>query len=175
MLARTEHWSMPLRVAARTLAILALCPGGTDIVAGLSSRSAQPTRAAIEKTNPDCGLAAKLEPLDRLPRSVILVPLAMGPTLLLGTHQATVTGPYHRDPAALEDVLRFFTGGEADRIARQRHADYVAFCPDDGEMAAIARFAPTGLAASLLHDRAPDWLQPVTLPGTAGLKLYRVQ
>jgi len=113
-----------------------------------------------------------LKPLDALPSTTILAPLDLGPTLLVGTHHAAVTGPYHRDPAALEDVLRFFTANDAHAIALRHHAGYVAFCPNDGEMAAMAKFGPNGLAAALLQDRAPDWLTP--LAGPSGLKVYRI-
>jgi len=174
LLDRTEAWPMPVRVLTRALAILALCPAGAGVAAMLATKPAPQSAASAAKTDPKCGLADGLRPLDALPQTTILAPLDMGPTLLIGTHQAAVTGPYHRDPAALEEVLRFFTARDAYAIALRRHAGYVAFCPGDGEMAAMAKFAPDGLAAALLHDRVPGWLQPVPLPGAAGLKLYHV-
>ena len=175
LIARTESWSMPARVLARTIAILALCPAGVAVAAMLASKPAPATPTRTPGSDPGCGLADSLKPLDALPRTTILAPLDLGPTLLIGTHQAAITGPYHRDPAALEDVLGFFTANNAHSIALRSHAGYVAFCPQDGEMAAMARFAPKGLAAALLRDRAPAWLAPVPVTGAAGLKLYRVR
>ena len=171
---RTEAWPMPVRVLARTIAILALCPAGAGVAAMLATRPALTASVASAKADRNCGLTDSLRPLDALPQTVILAPLDMGPTLLIGTHQAAVTGPYHRNPAALEDVLRFFTARDTQAIALRRQAGYVAFCPGDGEMAAMAKFAPDGVAAALLHDRVPSWLQPVPLPRAAGLKLYRI-
>jgi len=175
LLDRTDPWPMPIRVLTRALAILALCPAGAGVAAMLVTKPAQQSTAPAPKTDPECELADSLKALDTLPPSTILAPLDMGPTLLVGTHHAAVTGPYHRDPAALEDVLRFFTARDAHAIALRRRAGYVAFCPGDGEMAAMAKVAPGGLAAALLHDRAPSWLQPVPLSGAAGVKLYRVR
>lgn len=172
LIARTEPWPMVPRVLARTIAILALCPAGTGVAAMLVSKPAPSMPAPVVKSAADCGLADSLKPLDALPRTTILTPLDMGPPLLVGTHQAAVTGPYHRDPAALEDVLAFFTAPNPHTIALRRRAGYVAFCANDGEMAAMARFAPDGLAAMLLRGRAPNWLTP--LPAAAGLILYRI-
>ena len=174
LIARTEPWPMPARILTRTATILALCPAGAGVATMLASQPAPAAPAAATKTDPRCGLADSLKPLDTLPRTTILAPLDLGPTLLIGTHQAAVTGPYHRDPAALEDVLRFFTAIDAHAIALRRHAGYVAFCPTDGEMTAMAKVAPKGLAAALLRGSAPSWLSPLKLPGTAGLAVYRV-
>ena len=174
LIARTEPWPMPARIVTRTLAILALCPAGAGVAAMLATRPAPAAQPSTVQSDPHCGLADSLKPLDALPATTILAPLDLGPPLLVGTHQAALTGPYHRDPHALEDVLGFFTAPNPQSIALRRRAGYVAFCTNDGEMAAMARFAPNGLAASLLHGRAPAWLQPVPLSGTAGIKLYRI-
>lgn len=175
--AATEHWPMPARAIGRAAAILLLCPDGAGLAALLASpRAAAPSVPSTPASDPRCGLTAMLAPLDRMPPATIMAPLDLGPSLLAATHHRAATGPYHRDPAALEDVLRFFTSGEAGAraIARSRGTAYVAFCKTDGEMAGMAKFAPKGMAALLLHDRAPVWLRPVPLSGTAGLGLYRV-
>ena len=174
VIARTQNWPMMARVIGRAGAILLLCPDGAGIAAMLVSPHAPVARAPAVKSDPRCGLVDTLKPLDRLPSTTIIAPLDLGPSLLLGTQQAALTGPYHRNPSALEDVLRFFTAGNAHAIALRRRAGYVAFCTSDGEMAAMAKFAPNGLAAALLHDRPPAWLTPLSLPGTAGLRLYRI-
>ena len=171
VLERTSAWPMPARVLGRTIALLLLTPDSAGLAALLVTPDTGAPRAAGD---PRCGTIEMLAPLDKLPRATVLAPLGMGPNLIAATHHAAITGPYHRDPAALEDVLAFFTTNRAQEIAARRHADYVAFCPNDGEIAAMAKFAPNGLGAMLLHGRAPDWLQPVELAGSAGLRLYRV-
>jgi len=175
LLDRTEPWPTPVRVLTRAVAILALCPAGAGVAAMLVSKSEPPTARPVATTDPHCGLPDGLQPLDMLPRAIILAPLDMGPAVLIGTHHAAVTGPYHRDPQALEDVLGFFTATGPQAIALRRHAAYIAFCSNDGEMAAMAKFAPTGLAAALLHDHPPSWIQPMPLPKTTDLKVYRLR
>jgi hypothetical protein len=171
--ARTTKWPMLPRVIGRAFALLLLSPAGAGLAALLATPS--PTIArTTPAADPRCGQIDTLAPLDRFAPTTILTPLDLGPALIAGTHHAAVTGPYHRDPAALEDVLRFFTAADARQIAVRRHADYVAFCAADGEMAAMAKFAPTGLAAALLQNRAPGWLKPMPQFETAGLVLYRI-
>ena len=172
VLDQTAPWPMAARIIARALALLLLSPDGAGLAALLAAPHAATTPRPARDTR--CGLIDTLVPLDRAPAATIMAPLDMGPTLLAGTHHTAVTGPYHRDPAALEDVLRFFTAADARTIAARRHAAYVAFCAADGEMAAMAKFAPNGLAAALLQNRAPGWLKPIPLSGAAGLTLYRI-
>jgi hypothetical protein len=38
----------------------------------------------------------------------------------------------------------------------------------------LSETAPDGLLAALLHDKAPDWLEPVAA-GQGALRLYRVR
>lgn len=171
-LARTGSWPLPARILGRSLILLLLSPDGAA-VAALLATSHQPS-AASPPGDAGCGTIDRLAVLDQLPRATILTPLDMGPALIAATHHDTVTGPYHRDPQTLEDVLGFFTTGDARTIATRRDAGYVAFCVRDAEMQAMARFAPRGLAAALLHGRIPLWLQPVS-SGTAGLSLYRIR
>jgi hypothetical protein len=114
--------------------------------------------------------------LDRLPATTILAPLELGPAILAGSHHGAVSGPYHRNPQALEDVLRFFTAvpDEARAIAARRHAALILFCPAGGEMTSMAKVAPNGLAARLEQGSPPQWLTPIKLPAAAGLTVYRI-
>jgi hypothetical protein len=114
--------------------------------------------------------------LDRLPATTVLAPLELGPAILAGSRDSAVSGPYHRDPDALEDVLRFFTAAPdtARAIAARRHAGLVLFCPTGGEITSMAKVAPKGLAARLEQGSPPSWLKPVKLSGGAGLAIYRI-
>jgi hypothetical protein len=167
---KTDRWAVIARLPVRVLAILLLSPLGAALAPALLTRS---NDAPSPPITPGCGKIDTLAPLDRFAPAVIVAPLELGPALLAGTHHRAITGPYHRDAAALEDVLRFFTATDARAIAMRRSAAYVAFCPE-GEMATMARFAPAGLAAQLLRRAPPSWLTPVVVPGTAGLQLYRI-
>ena len=126
VIARTESWRMPARVLARTAALLLLTPDSAGLAALLASGS---QGAAAATGDPRCGTIDALARLGGLPHATILAPLDMGPALIVATGHDAVTGPYHRDPAALEDVLRFFTAGDAHAVAVHRQARYVAFAP----------------------------------------------
>jgi hypothetical protein len=170
---KTELWPIAGRIVARAAAMIMLSPLiGSVAPALIAHDRGEPART--EHRTPGCGLIDAVAPLDRFTATTILAPLELGPVLVAGTHHRVVTGPYHRDAAALEDVLRFFTQADARAIAARRHAGLLAFCPGPGEMKAMAKFAPNGLAARLLDGAAPDWLQPLPAPGTSGLKLYRI-
>ena len=114
--------------------------------------------------------------LDRLPATTVIAPLELGPPILAGSHHFAVTGPYQRDPEALEDVLRFFTSDPttARAIAARRHAGLLLFCPAGGEMTSMAKVAPHGLGARLEQGSPPPWLHPISLPGASGLLVYRI-
>jgi len=171
---RSEAWPLTPRALARAGSLMLLSPFGAQS----TSLLAMQTQPAPQTTSQEqrCGQIDTLAALDRVPPVTILAPLELGPNVLAGTHHSAVTGPYHRDPDALEDVLRFFTADEptAHAVALRRHARLLIFCPAGGEMATMAKFAPAGLAARLLRGKAPQWLTPVALPGTPGLSLYRI-
>jgi len=170
---KTEALPMLPRVLARTAGILLLCPAGAES-ASLFVTASQEATSPKPAADPKCGLIDTLHPLDQLAPATIIVPLELGPNLLAGTHHRAITGPYHRDPAALEDVLRFFTAPDARDVAVRRNATYLAFCPARGEMGSMAKFAPHGLAARLLRGERPAWLKPVRVPQGHGLELYRI-
>ena len=174
LIRRTEHWPVAVRILPRAAAILLLSPFGAQstrllIPAPHNARPAPPRDA-------HCGEIDGMASLDRLPATTVLAPLELGPVILAGSHDSAVTGPYHRDPDALEDVLRFFTAAPdaARAIAARRHAELVLFCPTGGEMTSMAKVAPKGLAARLEQGLPPPWLKPIRLPGGAGLEVYRV-
>ncbi|HWI86533.1 MAG TPA: hypothetical protein VNT42_09465 [Sphingomonas sp.] len=169
---RSEGWSMPARILSRALALILLSPIGTEFLPPMIKADNSPPPGI--RIDPRCGLIDTLRPLDRFARTTVIGPLELGPNLVAATHHDAVTGPYHRDPSALEDVLRFFIASDPRNIAVRRHATLLAFCPGRNEMSAMAKFAPGGLAAQILNGRPPNWLHPVFLPGTAGLRVYRL-
>jgi hypothetical protein len=170
--ARTESWPLPPRIVMRAVALLSLSPIAAEMAPALLS--ANDAAGAGKTTDSRCGLIDELKPLDRFKRTTVLAPLELGPNLLAATHHDTVTGPYHRNPSALEDVLRFFTSPDAHAIATRRNATLLVFCGGRSDMTTMAKFAPHGLAGQLMQGRSPTWLQPVSVPGTAGLRIYRI-
>jgi len=178
---KSETWYSPLRILARAGSILLLNPfaaQSTALLAAPLSPSLQAGPAQqVDAEHPHCGQIDSLAALDRLPPTTIMAALELGPNILAGTHHFAVTGPYHRNPDALEDVLRFFTADErtAHSVAMRRNAHLLAFCPADRAMAGMRKLAPDGVAAALLQGRPPAWLQPAPLPSVGGLKVYRIK
>jgi hypothetical protein len=172
LVARTEGFTLPLRVLVRAIGILALSPVGSETTSLLVTQRLPAHPAPV--ANPKCGLIDQLRPLDRFAPTTIIAPLELGPIILAGTHHAAVTGPYHRAPAALEDVLGFFSTGNPRLIAARRHVGLLVLCPNEGELSAYVKIAPHGLAALLQAGRIPDWLHPVAIAGTSGLRIYRI-
>lgn len=124
----------------------------------------------------DCRLDQAAQVLAGLPKSELLVPLDIGPALLLDTPHGVVATGHHRAGPAMREVIDAFTGSldEAHRIVSHRGIAYVALCPDLNEPATYYRAAPQGLAARLRDNRAPNWLEPVAMPAGVGFKIWRV-
>lgn len=175
-MARTRRLAPALRLPLRAGALLLLSPDGAGLIAMLfapSAAAAAPARAA----QAPCGTIDDFAALDALPPTTVLVPIDPGPNLLAGSHHATVGGPYHRDPQALEDMLRIFTAedGTARAIVARRHVRFVAICRGDASLQVMARYAPGGLAARFERSRPVGWLQLVALPGLGRMQLFRVR
>jgi hypothetical protein len=124
----------------------------------------------------DCRLDQAAQVLARLPKSELLVPLDIGPALLLDTPHGVVATGHHRGGPAMREVIDAFTGSPqtARTIVERRGIAYVALCPDLNESATYYRAAPNGLAARLRDGKAPDWLEPVAMPAGVGFKIWRV-
>jgi hypothetical protein len=174
--ARTEH-----RTAHKALALagvaLALLPAMPLTLYGLvapASAGAAPG-GTIDRVS-DCRLDQAAQALARLPKSELLVPLDIGPAILLDTPHGVVATGHHRAGPAMREVIDAFTGplDQAHRIVARRGIAYVALCPDLNEPATYSSAAPAGLAAKLRDGHAPDWLTPVPMPTGVGFKVWRV-
>jgi hypothetical protein len=123
-----------------------------------------------------CTKEANLSTLNRLPKGMIAAPSNMGAPILRFTGHSVLSAPYHRNPEGMLVVLHAGLAApeKAEAILGNAGADYVAFCPDDGEMKELAARAPDGLAAALLKDRPPAFLKDVTPADAPDLKVYRL-
>lgn len=174
--ARTEH-----RAGHRALAFagvaLALLPAMPLTLYGLvapASAGAAPG-ATIGRVS-DCRLDEAAQVLANLPKGELLVPLDIGPAILLDTPHGVVATGHHRAGPAMREVIDAFIGplDQAHGIVSRRGIAYVALCPDLNEPATYYRAAPTGLAARLRDGHAPGWLTPVPMPAGVGFKVWRV-
>ncbi|MEQ8410260.1 MAG: hypothetical protein RIC51_06150 [Erythrobacter sp.] len=124
-----------------------------------------------------CDIAAARPALAALPKGEIYAPLDIAPALLLESRHSVVATPHHRGDAAIRAVIETALAEEtqARRLLAARGSDYVALCPGLVEPRHYAHIAKDGFMAQLLAGNAPDWLEPVKLPGGTSLLLWRVR
>lgn len=160
------------------LALIAVVMPAAPVIAvnRLAPRSASSSTENLRESA--CALQDNAHLLDRLAPSVLFSPPGIAPTILHHSHHSVVAITHRRAQGAMRDVTNAFTGtSEAARpiVARYR-ADYVVMCSDLYES---ARFVAIGgeasLAAHLLRDDPPSWLEPVDLGGPPQLKVWRVR
>lgn len=115
-----------------------------------------------------CRQADHVTPLAQLGPGIVFAPIDSGSHLLVHTSLSVIGAPYHRNNAGNRVVIDGFSaeGAEAERIVRGTGASYVAICPGQVQAAALTARSPEGLAAKLLADDPPTWLEPVHLPAT---------
>ena len=124
----------------------------------------------------DCRAGRNWQALDRYPTGVIMAAMDMAPYALAGTHHGIVAAGYHRSNAGNAAMYAFFLSppDRARAIGSRWSTDYVLLCPTDFSELDVRARDPDSLAARLLADRPPDWLERLPLTDT-GLRLYRVR
>ena len=92
-----------------------------------------------------------------LPPAVFLTPINLGAPLLVATHHATLSAPYHRRPEPFIYGIQTFRLPEAEmREAVQRSgAEYIILCQTSS--------AANSYAAEILAGAEPDWLRRVDI------------
>lgn len=180
--ARSLSGAMPRIVASVGVGLL--LPVIATAALGAIWNSARKDETALETTATDssaalasCRAPASLEPLNRLPTATIFAPLDLGPAILVATPHSVVATSHHRNDVAIRTVISgFVEGGEiAANIVRASGAKYLLTCPGIGELALYAGRHKDGLAGQLAGEETLDWLEPVALPETSPLRLYRVK
>jgi hypothetical protein len=111
-----------------------------------------------------------------LPRGRVLAFIDAGPFILMQSRDAVFGAPYHRNQTGNLAALDAFMAapGEAAAEMAEHGVDYVAFCPGAPERYQYAELAPQGLAAALVRDEAPAFLDRVPARGS-DLHIYRVR
>ena len=130
----------------------------------------------IGVANRRCPTIPAMRPLAKLPPGTVFTFVDLSPRLLALTPHRAVAGPYHRNGAAIEDVMHAFRGDEplARRLVAKRRADYLLICPDMSESTLYSSAAPRGFYVQLRDGRVPRWLAPVALPKGSPFKMWRV-
>ena len=162
-----------LAFAAMTVALLPALP--VTLLAFAIPAEAAVARAPARASA--CDVQGAASALRRLPTGEILAPLDIGPRILYETGHSVVATSHHRGQRGMRSAIQAFisTPEEAQRSLRQRGTAYVALCPGLTEPARYAQAAPEGLMARLLQGRAPDWLEPVPVPGDGSLEVWKIR
>jgi hypothetical protein len=173
-LQRTRNW---LLAGAGTVVAFLLISGLTLQFAA-ERIPAKPSKrmTAVNIANRTCPTLAALRPIARQPKGRVMTFVDLGPRLIAVTRHDAVAGPYHRNGAAILDVMHFFRGSPeaAEAIAAHRRVDYVLICPNMSESTVYRSAAPKGFYVQLAAGKAPEWLAPVTLPGNSPYRMWRV-
>ena len=132
--------------------------------------------AAVSDKHATCVKESNLIQLNVLPKGMIAAPSNMGAPILRFSGHSVLAGPYHRNQQGMLVVLHAGLAApeKAEAILGNAGADYMVFCPGDGELKELANRAPEGLAAALLNDRPPAFLKEVTPAEATNLKVYRL-
>ena len=168
--------AMPRRLAGYAGMALLLVPGIPVAVAASLVTPTAGTAEAGTTATALCSFDRAAPALDRLAPTDILVPLDMGPDVLVRTHQRVVATGHHRGSAAMHDVIAAFLAppAEARAIMQSRHATMVMICPALSRDSVYIKASPDGLMARLVAGRPPEWLAPVDLAPGSGLQFWRV-
>lgn len=124
-----------------------------------------------------CAFQESARLLDRLAPSVLFAPPGIGPAILHRSHHAVAAVRHPLVQGAMRDVIIAFTGTPAAArpiVARYR-ADYVVMCSDLREPAEFAAMGgEASLAAHLLKNDPPPWLEPVEIGGPPQFRVWKV-
>jgi hypothetical protein len=129
------------------------------------------------KADAQCSTIPSHAALDALPAAVIFTFADLSPRLIVLTHHSAISGPYHRNEAALLDVHRTFRGTHqaAEAVVRRHGATLVMICPNSSESTVYRRDAPDGFYVQLAANKFPAWLEPVALPKGNPFRVWRVK
>lgn len=178
---RTIERPLP-RMAGLVAVACALMPTLPLTVSGLIvPESRASTGTSVEAVNhlkwSDCKIDASARILNALAPGEAFVPLHTAPQFLVYSHHSVIATGHHRGSPAMKQVLEIAMGSteQARAMLAERGTRYVFVCPSLIEPNNYAHAAPDGFMADLVHDRAPDWLEPVeAAPGTT-LRIWKIK
>jgi hypothetical protein len=167
------------RMAAMVGVACALLPA----IPALLLTSAMPVRASVGGAADvpirvaDCRVQDAQEVLAELPQGEIYALLDIAPELLLVSDHSVVATGHHRGHKAMKVLIEtaIGTSAEARKTLSERGTSYVAMCPALYEARTYASIEPDGFVPRLAKGTAPDWLEPVAVPQSNGLKIWRVK
>jgi hypothetical protein len=124
-----------------------------------------------------CRHPADVAALNRLAPGLVLSFIDSGPAILAATPHSVLAAPYHRNNDGNRAAYDVFLGsdGTAERILKERHVRYVAFCLGTTDLKIFNRAAPDGLAMRLARGEVPPYLEPIPGDLAAPLRIFRVR
>ena len=167
--------NMLKRLLGTAGAVLLLAPV-TPALAVVLLLPADKAKTAEDASSGLCATTDNFRKLNAVPAAAMLAPLDLGPGILLNTPHRVVASGYHRNSAAIGDVIRAYIGSDdqAHAIIARRGVRYVVLCRHAIEVIVYRHYGPNGFASHLIADRPPAWLQPVPLGDAARMRLWRV-
>ncbi len=144
---------------------------------GLPANAPSAGLKAVRQANARCPTLPALAPIARLPKTTIMTLVDLGPRLITVTHHSAIAGPYHRNGDAILDIHHAFDGPpeQAHAIALRHGATLLLTCPNMSESTIYRSRSPGGFYSRLARGERFDWLEPVTLPASSPLKLWRIR
>lgn len=114
--------------------------------------------------------------LAAMPKATLLAVSNLGAPILRYSPHHVFAGPYHRNVVGNLIAIDAFLGpiDRAETIAQEHHVDFVVSCRGNDETKVFADWAPEGLAAALLKDEPPAWLELVPETRGEAVQLYKV-
>ena len=130
-----------------------------------------------DKANAQCSTIPSHAAIGKLPKATIFTFADLSPRLIVLTHHSAISGPYHRNEAALLDVHRTFRGSvdAAEAVVRRHGATLVMVCKHSSESTIYKADGPKGFYAQLEANTIPAWLEPVPLPEGNPFTVWRVK
>jgi hypothetical protein len=167
----------PLRTAG-IIAVFALVSGlATQNVVGRLTAAPNNRVKNVNRATGSCATLAALRPIAQQPRGYVLTFLDLNPRLIAVTHHNGIAGPYHRNQAAIVELMKVWDGSpdNAHRVVTRRGMDYVLICPNYSESTLYSSRSRNGFYMQLVKGRVPQWLEPIALPENSPFKMWRVR
>lgn len=146
-------------------------------IQAIPAKPATETRKRINLANARCPTLPALRPVAKLPPATILTFVDFGPRLITVTHHRAIAGPYHRNQQAILDVQHAFRASSpevAHEVMRRHGATLLLTCPGMSESTLYVSQAKQGFFVQLQRGKVPPWLEPVPLPKSSPLRLWRL-
>jgi hypothetical protein len=164
--ARLEEAGMRTAAFLSFAAILPFSAVGWAIALG--EDEGKQAAAELEKAHAACLAPAAFKPFLTIPSGLLLAPIDTGGYFIAQTPMSVLAGAYHRNNRGNRAALDAFlaTPEAARALLQANRVAYVAICPGLSETKTLVQRAPQSLAAALLAETPPAWLERVALTGT---------